>query len=355
MWIRNILGEALRNLASGTAHALWFASAWLVIMGGVCGLDLWELLALSGQVTDFHDRGGSTMVLTAPGHVDGVACDELAGITGIEAAGAIRVNDQRVDISTTPRSPLPISEITAGFARLLDFREGGPGGLLASASLADHYLDSRGTISTRASGATSVAGVFSWPDDGRAQGLAYTLLSVTPANRNFDECWARIWPPSTGNSDLMGVALAGDTPPGEAQVTPLNTTMGSTLDPTALFANRRTQWLPIAGAAACSGIGFLAVWLRRLECAATLDSGVPRLALSIQLFVETAWWSTLGCVIVSGLLVITGAQFEVTRPDGFALAAGWPLGFALLMTWGGAQAGLACIQRRALMVYFKHR
>ncbi|MDR0284261.1 MAG: hypothetical protein LBI33_05135 [Propionibacteriaceae bacterium] len=355
MRVKHVVGEAFRNCLSATARVVPLVLIWVVIMGGTCGLDLVELGVLDTQIRDFHDSGGATVVLSAAGSVDGHQCDDLARIDGVEAAGAIRVSDDRVDVPQTPYSPLPLSEVSSGFATLLTFRGGGTGGtLMASTALADQYVTAN-HLATLGHGDLPVSGVYEWPKDGRADGLGYTLIAETPSDHPFDQCWMTVWPPNNQTTDLITLSLVPGTPPGSAVVTQLNPARGSTLDPPQLYANRPTKWLPVAGTALIGIVAFAAIRLRRLELASALHCGVPRVGLLLQTQIETAWWTVTGTCLVGGALVILGVLLDEPDPGAYALAAGWPLGLALLTASLGTGLGTLATRERSLMRYFRNR
>ncbi|RMI06576.1 hypothetical protein EBM89_15970 [Cellulomonas triticagri] len=353
-----MLGEARRDLVSGASRAGPWGLLLLVLTVLLCAADASAVLTLESRARTFVDTGGATHVLSSPGGVSGSACDALSGVGTVVASGALRTSSDRLALAATPRSPVTVSEVTPGFARLLDVTPRGEAatGLLLSEALADQVLAaSAPQVATESGAATAVRGTYAWPRDGRLQALAYAALAPAPAAGTFDECWLTVWPPAEAATDLVTLALLPGAGASDVAVTQLNTSPGGAFDGETLFQQRETRWVTVIGAGAGALLGLVAVRVRRLELASARHCGVGRAGLVGQVGVETLAWSAVAAGTAWGLtiLVVAGAGTEdlaaillVTARPALAATVGCVLAAAL---------ATARIRERDVLRYFKDR
>jgi len=319
----SVLGEAWRDLVSGTTRAGVFALVFVIGVGLIGVIDIRSMVAILQGAAQFRAAGASVQTLTAPSMVDGLRCDELAGTGALNHAGALR-RAAPVTILNLPANPVTVIEATPGLVTMLPVIaqpvQTDPaitGGVWLSADLARVLGATPGTIIHTASGDTVVAGVYTWRDDGRARDLGYTMITPVPADGSFDQCWAEIWPADGTASGLPYLSLTGNTTHAKVTVGQLNTTLGATYDTANLLAHRLTAPAPWAAALIGLALGYLAIQLRRLEIASALHACVPRADLLWTHLVETAAWTlSAGLVTATGLLWAA----RLDNPDpGFAV------------------------------------
>jgi hypothetical protein len=346
------------NVWSGTARVLLFACLALSIASSLQLADLVTVRTIDEQAWRFQLSGASVLILTAPGRVDGRLCEALASTPDVRAAGALR-RGAPTAFAALPQQSLPVFEVSPGFARVVRAdmeRDAGPGALLSADAARAVGATIGGALQT-VGAAGRVAGIFPYPQDGRASGYGYSLLSRTPAAGAFDECWVDQWPQTARlRSLLQGVADPASSDEESAPtVSQLNSSHGERLDAHALYSDRVTAWgLPLAALGA-SAVAVVRVRLRRLEFASMLHLGLTHRAATAITFIETVVW--LMPTLAFGLLVST--IFAVTARTGdtatsFFLASQIPLTvvvFALL----GTVTGMAGVSESQLYRYFKER
>ncbi len=285
--------EAWRNVLTGTARAGLLAFALVVVVVGAGVLDLLQVRAITTRADEFRASGADVLVLDAAGHVDPVRCELLAGQPGIEAAGAMRAAPVR-RLAPLPQDAIPAFEVTPGLPALLAPSDPPRGtGVVLSSALATTLGTETGRPLLTDAGATTIAGVYEYPDDGRRYGYSYALLDPVTPSGAFDSCWIRQWPANGAATTLLMTALtAGADDPSLAppQISQLNPTLGITYDATSAFRERGTRWAPLGAFALAAAVGWLATWLRRLELATALHLGQSRPAQIVGLWLETAAW-----------------------------------------------------------------
>ncbi len=357
MRLRAVLREVGRDIASGTARFGTFGALLALVVGALVLTDAATVAQQVSAAETFRSAGAATEVLTAEGRVDPAACDALADVPGVAAAGALRSAGGKVRISALPDAPVPAYDVSPGFARVLGSEDAGRSGVLLARELADALGASAGDTVATERGAVPIASVFDYPADGRRPGFGYAVLSVMSDRGPFDECWTSAWPQLTNLRGLLLTTLApggggGDERP---QVAQLNASLGSTFTGNAAFLSRPTGLATPAAAAIGAALGFLSVRLRRLQLASALHAGIARTDVLAIHLLETASWAIAATAI--GLGTAAATTQLVPGADQRALlltVAGIPLAAAAGVLVGAAAAGLTASERQ-LFRYFKDR
>ncbi|WP_431245416.1 hypothetical protein [Leifsonia xyli] len=362
--------EVGRNLATGTTRAVTFGVCLAVIVGALCLAELGTLRDILHSERDYRASGADITILTASGRIDGKACDQLVDAPGVIAAGAIRETRTRLSPTVLPDAPLPISDISSGFRALVEAPSGNG---IALGPEAQQALGARsGARVATATGPVTVAGSYSYPDDGRRGGLRYAALAPSTSSVPFDECWVRQWPQSdevnsllllsmipqvqrtSGSSaDMSTTGDAEDTqPPSFSQ---LNSAPGTRFGGLASFESRATKWSSLVAGIAALGLAYVSIRLRRLPFASALHAGVARSDLVLMALAETGVWVAGGLIIASPAAAITAAG--TAPPDGVAMLA---LGGAIAVAAGvggllGAFVAATGTRERHLFCYFTDR
>lgn len=362
MRARAVVSEAARNLATGTTRAAGLALAFAAVVGALGFADVRAAVDVLRGAAQFRASGSAVQVVTVDEGIDGARCHALNQATGVVAAGALRRADP-VRALVMPSAQLTVWEGTPGVVDLLadvgtDLRAGDAGtvgpGLWFSRDLAATLGARPGHDVATSTGAAVAAGVFSWPDDGRARTLGYAALAPAAPTGTFDQCWVQVWPADADTTGLVHLALEPDKA-GEATVGRLNTALGATYDTPALLADRPTALAPVAAASVGLALGFLAVRTRRLEVASALHARVPKPHLAWQHALEAVAWTAAGLAVAAAPLAYAATS---QNPD----PAGWAflLGARTLLAGAacvllGALLGVATTRERHLFRYFKNR
>ena len=105
MRFTSITREAYRDTRSGTARAGTFGLVLALLLLALAAADLLAVRVITDAAERFRTSGASIVTLTAPDRIDGAACDALADIRGIRAAGAPR--PRAPGGGAHPRPPAP--------------------------------------------------------------------------------------------------------------------------------------------------------------------------------------------------------------------------------------------------------
>ena len=387
MRLRGLLGEAWRNVTSGTTHALLYALCLAAVTGLLCGADALTILDIHHEADRFVASGGSTYRITQQGGIDPAACESLTSARGVCAAGAIRQTEQKTTFAVLPSTAVPTYEVTPGaLAVFAEAADGVPsdssadpsagstsglaeqtdqaGGLWLSHEAAAPLHARAGSVAALRDGrSATIGGVFDWPDDGRDSEFTYTALAPVPVvqGERFDSCIVRAWPVPRDMTALLRLAAAPGSAGGSAgagnqpTITQLNTSHGTAFDAQALYNQRLTRWAPAVAAVAGLLLVMAAVWFRRLELASNLHCGVPKTAMVTQALVESLVWvaaALLLTVPVIAWFCHSAAYGDLKALLGTLLripgagAAGSVTGTLLAALW---------IRERRLFAYFKAR
>ncbi|WP_101625352.1 ABC transporter permease [Bifidobacterium imperatoris] len=378
MRLTGMLGEAWRDLITGTSHACALAVGLACLITLLAGADGLTIMGIQRQTDGYVASGGSTWILEYPNHIDGAACDRLVSLDGVEAAGAVRQSDNKLVFAALPSTSVPLYDITPGAADVFMLSTTGTqwqygksrasgnttasreGALLSREAAEPFQAQSGQSLALKDGRHLDVVGVFNWPDDGRKSGFSYAALTPVPADSSvsFSQCWVRAWPQTKNIESLLRLASDGSasaTTADRPQIYKLNTTKGSELDSALLFTSRLTAFAPWIALAAALVLGFIATRIRKLEMASALHCGVPKTALITQILLETATWGIAGIILASPLLAWvwlnnTTAEAESLTDTLLRVPAAALLGVLL-----GAFLAVLLTRENHLLKYFKNR
>lgn len=357
MRLRAILREAGRNIASGAARTVLLASLLSIVTTGLVAAELLAVRTISDDALRYQRSGASIMTITAPGRIDGAACDALATVPNARASGAVRSMETGIAASTLPSSTIPLFEVTGGFPDLLDPQRDDAAGVYLSRDAANALgVESGEEFPARFSAPVAVAGVYEYPSDGRRSGFGYAALAPAGSNGRFDECWVDVWPTSDEIPALMQTTLASGgenaEPPALAQ---LNPSLGRAFDGAERFEQRITRFAAGAAGATALGLGFVAMRTRRLQLASAMHAGMKKTDLACISGLEVLSW-VAPAVVFSGM---AAAAFAVSGIPADAPSAA-VLGLriitpAAVFAFLGAGVALAATRETHLFRYFKNR
>jgi len=358
-----IIGEAWRNFISGVTRGLFFGLAFLVFCGGTALAQSRLVVDFVQQALSFHDAGAAIWVVSLPGNINGQQCDALASSPVVAAAGALRAGPD-ITVAALPSNRVPSWEITPGFIDLFDTTGTGKTkpGVFLTADLAERVgINIQSSNLPLADGqALAIAGIFTYPADGRLPGISYSVVAPIASSEPFDQCWVLAWPKPEEATDVLTLPiLPGLITPGDPASTPtivqLNTTKGLTFDGPAKFTALPLLPLLLTSLTIGALLGFISIRLRRLELAAVLHAGWSKTALSLQVACETILWTGIASIpaLVASLVA---AQYGNT-PDWFS--AFFPALRSITLTLAtallGALTATALTRESHLFRYFKQR
>lgn len=351
-----LIGESVRNVLTGATRAVILAIVWAGLLATLTVSDAIATQALLVRAAEFQSSGAATVVVTAPGRVDGAACELLSRRETVASAGALRAAPVSVEALVSPGVPVPTSEATAG---LVDQLTGAPlWGLLLSADAARSLGVVAGDPLDLDQGATTVSAVFDYPDDGRRAGLGYSALVTVPAVGLFDECWATSWPLDHELPGLLASVVTPAGPDGEEMptvVAQLNQTQGADFAGEALYRSRPTAGLPVLAIAGGLVIGGFGVRLRRLELASARHVGVTVADQTIHVSIEACVWITAGAIAALLLAAIVAPAAVASEPAAIGANAALIAASGCLAALAGTIGALATESERRFVRYFRNR
>jgi len=351
---RWVVDEAWRDVTSGTTHAVRYGLALLALVVLLVGADLAAVRDLGDRARAFQAAGAATVTVTAPGAVDGAACDALAEVPGVRASGALRAVDVAVVAIALPGAPLAAYDVTPGLADVLHARGERGAGVLLPDEAARTLGRVAGDELATTSGPAHVRATYAWPDDGRRRGFAHAVLVPTPATTAFDECWVDAWPLTDDTWSLAQLAVDRTTSPDvSAELGRVNTTLGTTFDGATLFDARLTRHAGLVALVVGAVLGAISVRARRLELASAQHAGVRRRDQHVQLFLESLAW-TVPPVLVTAALVVPACHGRPDEATAYVLAARTGLAAALGALLA-VQAATALVREDHLFTYFRNR
>lgn len=360
MRFSSLVREACLNIASGVTRAGLFALVFALVMGALACAEVASVGALEQQATNYQRVGATTIIYKAPAQIDGASCDALRTVRGVRAAGAVRASALDLTALALPSTTIPTFDVSPHFAGFTALAASGQPttGVSLSAAAAATLSVKVGEKLALTEGSPIVRSIYQYPEDGRRAGMSYAILLPTDTRKPFDECWVEAWPQSDQIANLLPTTLISSGSPvaaGPPQVAQLNATLGIHFDGAALFSARISRFAAFAALACGFALGFMAVWIRRLELAAARHSGMRPAAQGAQMVLETASWVGIGLLFsVLAVVSVTAITPAVNA------AALWMLGFHVLIgaapaTLLGALAATIVIREKALFRYFKNR
>lgn len=351
------LGEAARNVWSGTTHSLRYVVALTVVLGAALASDIKGADAVLGEGAQFRESGAAVLTVEAPGRIDGATCDSFATLPGVRAAGVLRQASDPLVAAALPRGPIAAHLVSPGAPAVFRADDTGSAGVLLATDAADDLGALPGGPLVLDGTATAVRGTYPWPQDGRRSGYGYAALIPADRTEPYDACWIDAYPVPSGLLAVaqMAVLPDGTDRGGAVTFSQLNTTLGSTFDGATSYASRTTRyavWTSYVGGAA---LGFIAVYARRLELAAARHVGVRASRQHLQVLAETMAVLIPVSLILTALaavLIRTGSGEDPAALVRVAVYVAAP-GLATMVL--GTQTAVALIREEHLFRYFRTR
>ncbi|MFJ4232777.1 hypothetical protein [Cellulosimicrobium cellulans] len=333
----------------------------LVVAGAV-----WADARAAGQVLaterTYLADGGDLLIAYSPdgSPVDAAACERLADVTGVRAAGSVSIGLLATGLAGRPEVTQTVVTVSPGTQGLLmgRGRDAGLGDLAVvpgtgtraawvAPTLAERWAWGRGATLALTGGAVdgmglptgtlTVAGVVDPGvlDEAASTGVLLVRPGVGPAQR----CFLRVEPPYREVLTAAVPSLLGDGAGQQVQVVDRLPTGAAASDPGVAYEHRPTRW---AGAAAGLVVGLLwcvVAWTRRGRAALydTLGVRVGEAVLvrwtegAVVLLVGVAWgiaWGISSAVVVSEVpqevaveLGLRGGALAIGTLAPFVLAA----------------------------------
>jgi hypothetical protein len=359
MRLTAVISEVWRNLRSRTTRPFILMIALTSLLGGLSIADLISVTSISEDADAYRMSGGSTVIYSALGRIDGTACDALDDIPGVHAAGALRSASAPLTPLLLPDNPIPTFEVSPHFGSFaaLSISRRTPGALISDQ--VEEALDvERSGILNTAQGDVQVGSVYTYTEDGRRPGLGYAVLLPTDARAAFDECWIEIWPESEQlNSILRTTLIPGHDSPGTVppEVAQLNSSLGHSFAGGDRFSDRITQYGAIVAAVLGLCLGFAGVRIRRLELASARHAGVRLGSQTVQIMLETTVWvllGTLGAVFAVGVAAWIIAELSLKE---VVLLVAPPMIAGVFAVLSGALVAVVVTREKELFRYFKDR
>ena len=355
-----IFGEAQRNITTRTTRAAMFALTLGLAVAAACLLDTLTTISLQQRAQEWDASGAAVHVLAADQAIDGDSCAALTVAGGetrrpIASAGALTAGPT-LTFAATASSSLPSFVVTPSLAEVLRL-EADAEGVWISDQLADTLSAAVGDRLDTDRGPLTVAGVFRWPDDGRDQRIAYSVLVPSATHARYDECWATITPSNPAALDLLrsaGVVTPQST--SSAPIAMLNNTLGQEFDAWAQYDSRTSRYVGLLVPFFGLVLGYIATRLRRLEYASALHAGVTRRDLSLTATVETLAWVVPAVAAATAAVALTASRLTDPTNAVDLVAGQLPALLAAVITAPlGVLAALALTHEHHLFAYFKER
>lgn len=356
----SIVGEAVRNVRSGTARTAWIAVGTAIILLLLVVAESSVVSGLLGSAERFRNSGAATFVIVAAGQVDGEKCDLLAETPNAISSGAVRAAKD-LTVNVLPSQPIHLFEATRGFARTLPITQAGKPSLprgpfvALESSLSATLGATPGTQIATDQGPLTVSGSFTFPADGRTPRLENSAVVITNPLGPFDECWVSYWPVPDTARTLLLTALVPTTETIETSTFQLNPTLGASFDGPTKFADRVTRFAPLVAFVACLLTSLVATRRRGLEFALGRHLGIRRSEQVVMVAIESLFWLIpVAAIGAAGSLAIGSAlppetQLSIT-----------PLQLAIVIAaTAGALAGtlssVAFLRNSALLKLIRER
>lgn len=358
MRARSVVGEAWRNLTSGTSKVVVLSLTAAAVLAALTWTETSSITRITEDAQQYQEVAASVQVLFAPMGINPAACEALNEVDGVRAAGAVRDSTDEISAAALPQSNIGIKDITPGIANLLGVDGSSTlEGLIISRQVAEALNLQPGDELPSSTGTQRVQGIYDYPDDGRIAGYGYAIMNPALPEGRYDACWADIWPENAATTALLWIALDSDanttdSPPSIGQ---LNSTHGANFTGAAEFDNRVTKYNVIVAIITLFLLSYLAIRLRRLELAAALHTGVNKSAQAAQLLLETSVWIT--CAIVLTTPVVTLGIIDAMPADRGAIVATTAriIAAGIAAAILGTMCGTALTKEKHLFRYFKER
>jgi len=357
MTVRAILLEAWSDVVTGTARTTLFAAALAAVVVTAILTDVLAVRLLAADADRFRSSGATVLTVQAEGRIDGHRCENLGRIPGVRASGAVRETDSRLTSPALRGAPIPVSEVTSGFPRLLSNDVDHSGGVVLSNDAADVFGVRPGGVAEAVEGRVRVAGRYDYPDDGRRPGYGYRALVTADARHSFDECWVDAWPQIPNLRSLLLFTVRSDT--GADDVRPLlgqlNSSHGERFDGRERFEARVSRFAPAIAGIVAFGLATAAIRFRRIQLASALHARVPRRdLLAVQMLEASSWIVPAVCVGLALTALLAAGSAPGDRLT-VAIIGSRILAVAGLGALGGTAAGVLFTREKHLFRYFKDR
>lgn len=352
----DIVGEALRNIRSGSSRAGILALILVVASTALLAVDTATIGALQDRAHQVRAQAAAIRVLVADEAINPQACSSLDELKSITDAGPIWQLDPLRPLAL-PRVQVPFFELSPGVARMLEFPRIRPGGIYIPESLAERWYAREGSQLDTDQGTVVIDGVYEYSeDDGRDPRLANAIVVIGEVSERASECWYSVWPPSNASDLYTYAAITAfgheDAAP---QIAPLNPTVGQKFDFSREYTTRATA-LSSAGVVVLFGmLAFSFTARRRMELAGNLHAGARRRDVIAGIAAETLTWASAAAlatfvftrVIARLLLREPLAGYEASLVITVAIA----IGTAII----GAIIPAVLTQEDRLFIIFKSR
>ncbi|KAA8816633.1 hypothetical protein EMB92_07120 [Bifidobacterium callitrichos] len=325
-------------------------------------MDLMQINRLIDDSRQYAQSGAATYTISLQDGIDGVACEGLSGVDGVQAVGAIRQSDRKIAFATLPSTGIPTYEVTPGAVRVFsptlsdDGTDADGMGIILSSTVADTLGAQIGrTIAMNHSGDARVRGIYQYPDDGRDSQYSYAVLEPVNSDRPFDACLVRTWPVPNDIEMLMYLSARVTGKDQHPQISQLNSRLGSTPPSQTLFSERLTAFAPWVALVVAFILGLVMIRMRRLEFASALHAGVPKGILILQVLIELSAAAVGAMLLCTPLIVWVTLAVDASNMTALydSLLRVPAAGYAGLLV-GGLVAVLLTHERQ-LFTYFKNR
>ncbi len=358
MSMRSIVSEALRNVSSGTSHAVLLTLIWSVVLAGAVLTDFVGLSSILDSASRFQAAGSNVAVMISGGRIDGDICAQMAKFPNVQAAGAIRAAATDLVPDKAPGAAIPTREVTSGVLQILTGKSNvtPSAGVFLSSDVATALGTTNGQTMLIGGREATVGGVFPYPADGRTSGLGFSILEPVTQSGRFDECWVQIWPQSDEVLSLMSGTVTDSSDTSKPPVlTQLNTTLGTTFPSQKLFEGRPSRYLPILVAIVGACLGFGSLWSRRLEFASARHLGVTPRNQATQVIIESASWNLTGGILAFAVALVAGSQLPSGDAASLVLSTSLGVGTGLIAVVVGSMLVIGAINERNFLRYFRDR
>jgi len=290
MLVRGLLIEVYRNLVARRA-----ASVILAAVAAACGIGVavgsW---VVADAATDAWDRqlsrGASAFVVSSslPGVMDARRCDELQGVSGVRAAGAVLASTTG-SFASSPDARVAIMEVTPGYVRaVFPSATAALDGVAIGARVAQNNGVLPGAYLRLLDGSQSAMPV-AVVDDGMAQrinGIDNAVLVPKPAVGVVDQCLVEAQPGAAKSVEELLVTWFP--PEYNWTIVPLLTAPEFEIDAVRMMRDSPVPLLA-AGAALVTGLLMWAIlWSRRQDLALYRLLGVGTRAIVAMIWLEWA-------------------------------------------------------------------